>query len=89
MTLTRLVRCMPIYVIFEISRIRALHWLSCNEEPKAGLSERAVANDSEAKRGPTQSLRTFYLYEEWAESELAWWKLREEGLLNVSVSSYR
>ena len=60
-----------------------LHWLSCNEEPKAGISERAVANDfrAEAWSDPDPLENILFIIRRWNESNLAWWKLREEGLL--------
>ena len=60
-----------------------LYWKSCNEEPKAGISERAVANDfrGEAWSDPDPLENVLFIMRRWAESELAWWKLREEGLL--------
>ena len=60
-----------------------LHWLSCNEKPKAEISERAVANDfrGEAWSDPDPLENVLFIMRGWAESELAWWKLREEGLL--------
>ena len=60
-----------------------LYWKSYNEEPRAGISERAVANDfrGEAWSDPDPLENILFIMRRWNESDLAWWKLRETGLL--------
>ncbi len=60
-----------------------LYWKSYNEKSKAGISERAVANDfrGEAWSDPDPLENVLFIMRRWAESGLEWWKLREEGLL--------
>ena len=60
-----------------------LHWLSFNEEPKANISQRAFTHDFEGKwnemTDPLQEVLS--IMKRWAESDLPWWKLREEAML--------
>lgn len=60
-----------------------LYWKSHNEEPKAGISERAVANDfkGEAWSDPDPLETILFIMRRWNESDVVWWKLREAGLL--------
>ena len=64
------------------------YWASFNEEPKAGISERAVANDFEGTwveiRMPLQDVLS--VIQRWKDSDVAWWDLREKELLG-SVST--
>ena len=65
-----------------------LHWLSYNEEPKTGISERFFANHFKNQwvDDPDSLEKVVSNVRKWAESDLTWWKLREETLLNgVSI----
>jgi hypothetical protein len=61
-----------------------LHWLSFNEQPKTGISERAVTHDFKGEwvdfAGPLQ--KTLSIIRRWHENKVAWWTLRDEKLLN-------
>jgi hypothetical protein len=60
-----------------------LHWLSFNEPPKAGISERAVINDFQGKFVSfVQPLRkVLSIVQRWRDDKVAWWTLRGEKLL--------
>ncbi len=60
-----------------------LHWLSFNEPPKAGISERAVINDFQGKFVSfVQPLRkVLSIVQRWCNDKVAWWTLRDEKLL--------
>ena len=60
-----------------------LYWKSFNEEPKSGISKRAVEHDFEGKftEIADSSEKILWIVRRWAESDLTWWKLREEALL--------
>ena len=60
-----------------------LHWLSFNEPPKAGISERAVINDFQGKFVSfVQPLRkVLSIVQRWRDDKVAWWTLRDEKLL--------
>lgn len=60
-----------------------LHWLSFNEPPKAGISERAVINDFQGKFVSfVQPLRkVLSIVQRWCHDKVAWWTLRDEKLL--------
>jgi hypothetical protein len=61
-----------------------LHWLSYNEEPKAGVSKRAIASDFEGKfsSGSTSPLmRVKSIVGRWHEKRVSWWTLRDETLI--------
>ena len=59
------------------------YWQSFNEEPKAPISQRALLNDFKGE--PTELIDPLevilMILRHWAESDLDWWKLREERLL--------
>ena len=60
-----------------------LHWLSFNEPPKTGISERAVTTDF---RGEFTTIvsplsRIVRVLMRWREGQVSWWKLRDERLL--------
>lgn len=61
--------------------------MSHNEEPKSGISERAFAKHFKNQWVDPDSLgKVLSIVRRWAESDLTWWKLREEALLNrVSI----
>lgn len=69
-----------------------LHWKSFNELPKAGISERAYINDFKGEfvtfRHPRAEMLS--ILARWRESEVGWWTLRDENLLdraNPPISS--
>jgi hypothetical protein len=71
-----------------------LHWLSFNEEPKAGISERAVTADFKGEwtdfPNPLRDLITILRH--WNENKVAWWSLRDEKLMehiNTPLTSSR
>ena len=64
------------------------YWLSYNEGPKTGISDRSFANQFKTQRvDDLDSLeKVVSIVRRWAESDLTWWELREETLLNrVSI----
>ena len=68
------------------------YWASCNQKPKAGISERAVTNDFEGKFSnittPLEDL--LHIVRRWSEKDVHWWELREKGLdKNVHVPNNR
>lgn len=68
----------------ELPREEQLYWLGFNEEPKAGISERAIARDFEGDfsydyTDPLGKVRA--IVREWSASSVPWWQLRERGLL--------
>lgn len=60
-----------------------LHWRSFNEPPKAGISERAIINDFQGKfENSVQPLRrVLSIAQRWRDDRVAWWKVRDEKLL--------
>jgi len=60
-----------------------LHWQSCNEAPKAGISERAITNDFKGEfttfKDPLREVLS--IARSWQETSVPWWKLREDRLL--------
>lgn len=71
-----------------------LHWLSFNEPPKAGISERAVVNDFRGEFVSfVQPLRkVLSIMQRWRDNAVAWWTLRDEKLLervNTPLTSSR
>lgn len=60
-----------------------LYWASHNERPKAGISKRAIENDIRGEWtfvvDPLEDVRS--IAERWADSDVTWWHLREESLL--------
>ena len=60
------------------------YWQSFNEEPKAPISQRALLNDFKGE--PTDIIDPLEIIlsilRHWAESNLDWWKLRDERLLD-------
>ena len=59
-----------------------LYWKSFNEEPKAGISERAFTADFKGEWPETVRPLdgVLSIARRWAESDVAWWKLGEESL---------
>lgn len=61
-----------------------LHWLSYNEAPKGGISERAHTNDFKGEfvtfAHPREEIMS--TLRRWHERGANWWKLRDEALLN-------
>ncbi|MDG4879223.1 hypothetical protein P9273_29530 [Mesorhizobium sp. WSM4935] len=69
-----------------------LHWKSFNEPPKASISERAYINDFKGEYVTFRHPRaeTLSILARWRESEVGWWTLRDEDLLdraNPPISS--
>lgn len=69
-----------------------LHWKSFNEPPKADISERAYINDFKGEFVTFQHPRaeTLSMLRRWRDSEVGWWTLRDEDLLqraNPPISS--
>ena len=60
-----------------------LYWKSFNEGPKAGISQRADEHDFKGKfvsiTSPLQVVLS--IVKRWAASDMTWWKLRKEALL--------
>lgn len=60
-----------------------LYWASHNEEPKTGISRRALEHDFKGEWtfivDPLADIRS--IAERWADSDLTWWHLREVSLL--------
>ena len=56
-----------------------LYWKSFNEQPKTGISERALENDFKGKPVEfTDPLgRIKVILDRWGESSVSWWKLRD------------
>ena len=61
-----------------------LHWLSFNEQPKAGISERAVTNDFKGEwvTIPDPLTRILSIVRRWRDDRVDWWSLRDEKLLD-------
>lgn len=69
-----------------------LHWKSYNEAPKAGISERALTTDFKGEYVTFRHPRaeTLSILRRWNDSEVKWWTLRDENLLqraNTPISS--
>ena len=60
-----------------------LHWKSCNEEPKASISERAYENDFRGTWSShiTPLERVLHTLRNWATQDIDWWCIRDESLL--------
>lgn len=60
-----------------------LYWKSYNEEPKSGISKRAFVNHFRGEAWPHHDPleNVLFIMRNWTKSDLAWWKLSEEGLL--------
>ena len=59
-----------------------VYWQSYNEKPKTGISERAFVNHFKGEPCEPDPLENIlFIMRRWNESDLAWWKLREAGLL--------
>ena len=57
-----------------------LYWKSFSEEPKAGISERAIAVDFEGQwgyRNVNPLMKIKHMLERWQQSDVPWWKLRD------------
>ena len=57
-----------------------LYWKSFNEEPKTGISERALASDFEGQwgyRNVNPLMKIKHMLEKWKQSNVPWWKLRD------------
>lgn len=60
-----------------------LHWLSCNEAPKTGISQRAIINDfkGEFSHAIDPLSEVLGVIRNWRDKDVSWWTLRDEGLL--------
>ena len=71
-----------------------LYWKSFNEEPKAGISKRALTNDFEGEAVEiTDPLVTVkHILMQWEQSSVPWWKLRDAasvGRVTTPLASSR
>lgn len=61
-----------------------LYWLSYNENPKGGISKRAIENDFKgnwySSDDPLMDILTIVAH--WKEVNVPWWKIRDEILLD-------
>jgi hypothetical protein len=61
-----------------------LHWLAFNEEPKTGISKRAIKTDFEGQfsdiSDPLGKIRSTLLL--WQLQKVSWWTLRERNLMD-------
>lgn len=71
-----------------------LHWLSFNEPPKGGISERAMIHDFRGEWvsfvQPLQKVR--FIVQRWRDARVDWWLLRDRNLLehvNTPLTSSR
>lgn len=71
-----------------------MHWLSYNEAPKGGISERAVINDFRGRFvsfvHPLQ--RVLSALARWQDGKVSWWRLRHRSLIdraNAPVTTSR
>ncbi len=59
-----------------------LHWLSHNEVPKAGISERAITNDFKGEfttfKDPLGEVLS--ILKSWQDTSVPWWTLRDDRL---------
>ena len=67
----------------EIPLAEQRHWANFNQKPRAWISERALANDFEAKPfdgdDPLHELRL--VLREWNKAGVSWWRMRTEQLV--------
>ena len=60
-----------------------VYWQSYNEKPKTGISERAFVNHFKGEPCEPDPLENIlFIMTSWTQSDVKWWKLREEGLLD-------
>lgn len=71
-----------------------LHWLSFNEQPKSGISQRAITHDFKGEwatfSAPLQEVIS--ITRRWNDAKVVWWTLREEKLIqqvNTPLSQSR
>ena len=62
-----------------------LHWQAYNEEPKTGISDRALANDFQNKwwTGANPFREMMSRVRSWHDERVTWWKLRDSSLLDT------
>lgn len=62
-----------------------LHWLSFNEEPKTGISQRAITNDFEGQWVSTAHplVEILGLLRRWHKKKTPLWVLRDESLMDA------
>ena len=71
-----------------------LHWKSFNEEPKAGISQRAFLNDFKAEFSDDIDplVEILFILKEWDDANVAWWVIQDKALLtrvNTPLTSSR
>jgi hypothetical protein len=61
-----------------------LHWLSFNEEPKTGVSERAVKTDFDGQWVSFQDplAKVLSIVQRWHDNKVSWWSLRDDKMLD-------
>ena len=61
-----------------------LYWLSYNENPKSGISKRAIENDFKGNWYSSDDplIDILSIVAHWKEVSVPWWKLRDEVLLD-------
>ena len=75
-----------IYKLRGIPYQEQLHWKSCNERLKTGISERTYKTDflgewpDDEEATPLENIRN--ILQKWSSSDSSWWKLRRESLLD-------
>jgi hypothetical protein len=84
------------YIVYlrNLPHAEQLHWLSYNEEPKAGISERAVTTDFKGEWTdlPNPLQEVLSILRRWDESKASWWTLRDRKLMehiNTPLTSSR
>jgi hypothetical protein len=67
-----------------------LHWLSFNEAPKGGISERAYINDFEGQFTKTMKPleKVVSILQDWDKRAVPWWTLRGPDLLDRVTVPY-
>jgi len=67
-----------------------LHWLSFNEKPKEGISERAYINDFKGEWSKvTKPLQKIIaILRKWGEAKVPWWTLRDPRLFERVTVPY-
>ena len=60
-----------------------LHWKSFNEEPKAGISQRAIENDFKGEPSDTIDplVEILFIVGGWRDASVTWWELRDSRLV--------
>jgi hypothetical protein len=74
----------------ELPYTEQLHWVSFNEPPKDGISERAFINDFKGEWTKTTKplQKIISILHGWRDKKVAWWTLREMGLFDRVTVPY-